>query len=673
MKNKILDSLTKMRKSVVEYIITNRLFISYVILTLLGTMFVRKYTIGTFFDLEPLITDLGFILVIGALGYFIKPKNQFKYYFVWTILLSVICMVNSIYYRFFSTGFASIGELATVGQTETVTGSIFDKLQFVDVMYLLIPISFYLIHQKLLSSSYYYFIDKIEKGKKMVVSTILVGVFCLAYSFGVATNTDYGRLAKQWNRLYIVERFGILMYQTNDIVQALTPRINSMFGAEKAQIAFNDYFDQKEKTKTNKYTGILKNKNIVFVHMESIQTFLMDLSFNGEEVTPNLNKLAKEGMFFSNFYPQVSTGTSSDTEFTLLTGLMPAASGTVFVSYYDRNYFTIPKFLKEKGYNIFSMHGNYPSMWNRRNAHPSLGYDDMYFRESFDFTDEDVINLGINDRLFFEQGVNLLEEIENTHENYMGTVITLSNHSPFKLASSHSELDLTTHYETVNETTGQKVKIDKDYLSSTAIGQYIKSANYADIALGDFIKYIKESDAFDNTVFVFYGDHDAKLSRKEINELYNLNPETGEVYEEGNEKYVEYDRYAHEMNKKTPLIIWTKDKGLSSIFKGEVTYTMGMYNVAATILNMYGMYNKYTMGDDIFSVKNNNIVVFPNGNVLTNKVYYNNSTGEYKVLSEETLSEDYISNLSALAEKRLEVSNNIIVYDLLDDVKMNGD
>ncbi len=671
MKRKINNCLKKIRKNTVEYIITNRLFVSYVILTLLATMFVRKFTIGTFFSFKPLITDLGLILLIGSFGYFVKPKNQYRFYYALVIVISVICLISSIYYRFF-TSFASIGEIATVGQTETVTGSIFDRLSIKDGVFILIPVIFYLIHRKLLSSAYYYFIDKIEKGKKMFVSTLLIGVLCLSYSFGVATNTDYSRLSKQWNRLYIVERFGIIMYQANDIVQFLTPQISSLFGYDKAVSLFDDYFNSKTPTEKNKYTGVLKGKNIIFVHMESMQSFLMNLSFNGEEVTPNLNKLSKEGMFFTNFYPQVSTGTSSDTEFTLLTGLMPASSGTVFVSYYDRTYFTLPKYLKDQGYYTFSMHGNLSSMWNRNKAHPSLGYEGMYFNESFDYTDDDVINLGINDHLFFKQAMPILENIETTYTNYMGTVITLSNHSPFKLASKSSTLDLTSHYTGVNSN-NEKVDIATDYLSKTAIGEYIKSANYADGALGDFINYIKNSDAFNNTVFVFYGDHDAKLSRNEINYLYNLNPETGEVYHEGEEGYKEYDYYDHELNKKTPLIIWSKDKSLQSIFKGEVSYTMGMYNISATILNMLGLYNKYTMGEDIFSVKDNNLVVFPNGNVLTDKVYYNNSTGEYKALKNVEITDEYIENLSALGEKRLEVSNSIIVYNLLENKSMNGE
>ncbi|MFR5857366.1 MAG: LTA synthase family protein [Bacilli bacterium] len=673
MKEKVKKTYKTIRKSIVEYIITNRLFISYVILAIIGTMFLRYFTLGTFFYFKSFITDLAVILIIGGLGYFVKPKNQFKYYFIWLIIFTIINVVNSIYYKFY-VNFTSVGYLSTLSQAETVTGSIFEKVSFYDVMYILVPVIFYVIHKKLLASSYYYFVDKIEKGKKMVVTTLLVGILCLGYSFGTATGTDYSRLAKQWNRVYVVERFGILLYQINDVVQVLRSQLSSLFGEEEALEAFNAYFDQKEEHIDNEYTGILEGKNIILVHLEGMQTFLMDLEFNGQEVTPNLNKLASEGMFFSNFYPQVSTGTSSDTEFTILTGLMPAASGAVFTSYYDRNYFTIPKYLNNLGYYTFSMHGNSDTMWGRNLAHPSLGYEGMYFESSFTYKDEDVINLGINDQLFFKQAIPIMENIENTYENYMGYVITLSNHSPFSDAATHSILDLTSHYTMVDPNTLEVVEMSVDYLSDTSVGEYIKSANYADIALGDFINYINESDAFDNTVFVFFGDHDAKLNRSDINYLYNLNPVTGKTYSENDEEYVEYDYYDHELNKKTPLIIWTKDKSLKNVFKGEITYYTGMYNVAPTILNMYGLYNKYTVGDDIFNSKDDNIIVFPNGNILTEKVYYNNSTGEYKVLEDgASLDEDYISDISLIGESRLEISNYIIVYNLLNQVTMTGE
>ena len=665
---KFLNIYQKSKHKAIEYIISNRLFLSYVILSIIGTSLLRRFTIGSVSTLYPFLTDLGIILLVGALGYFIKPKSQFKYFFSWLCIFTLIEIVNSVYYIFY-TSFASFGELASLSQAETVTGSIWEKMSIVYVIYLIFPVIFYFIHNKLYTSSYYNFISKIEKGKNMFLLTLSVGLIFVGISFVKATRTDYSRLAKQWNRVYIVERFGILIYEGNDLVQTLRPRISSLFGLEEAQELFDSYYNSEEANQyksENKYTNILNGKNIVFVHMESIQTFLMDQEFNGIKLTPNLNDLASEGMFFSNFYPQVSTGTSSDTEFTLLSSLMPAASGAVFVSYYNRNYNTIPKYLTEKGYYTFSMHGNFSSMWNRSNAHPSLGYQGMYFEESFEYGENDIINLGINDKLFYKQAIPILENIESSYPNYMGTIITLSNHSPFTFIEQYGEYDFSVKYNKVNEETGEVEELTSNYLKDTAVANYMNSVYYADQALGDFIKYIKESDAFEDTVFVFYGDHDAKLTRKELNYLYNYNPETGDLYTEEDEEYVEYDSFAHDLNKKTPLIIWTKNQKLRSIFRGEVDYYMGMLDVAPTLLNMVGIQTPYALGHDIFNIRDNNIVCFPNGNFVTNMLYYNNSTGEYKIINENTIiDENYIADRKNYVEKLLDVSNAIIVYDLL--------
>lgn len=665
--NKISKFLNKLKHVSIEYIVSNRLFLSYVIMSVIGTVILRKNTIGLS-SIYPLLTDIGIILLVGSIGYFIKPKDQFKYFFSWLLFFTIIEVINAVYYVFY-TSFASAGELASLSQAETVTGSIWEKIHISYFLYIIFPLGFYYVHKKLKKSSYYNFINLIEHGRTMCLCTLVASMFFLGISFGTATKTDYSRLAKQWNRVYIVERFGIILYQGNDLLQTIRPKISSLFGYEEAYELFTDYFADEENNQyksDNKYTGILDGMNIVFVHMESIQDFVMDVEFNGEELTPNLNALAEEGMFFSNFYPQVSTGTSSDTEFTLLSSLMPAASGTVFVSYYDRYYNSIPRILSNEGYYTYSMHGNLASMWNRNKAHPSLGYQGMYFEESFNYTEEDVINLGINDKKFFSQAVPIMENIENTYNNYMGTVITLSNHSPFNSQDKYGYYDMSSTFTSINETTGVSEIITTNYLNGTAVGNYMQSVHYADSALGDFISYIKESDEFENTVFVFYGDHDPKLSRKELNYLYNYNYETGELYEEGDENYTSYDSFDHELNKKTPLIIWTKNKKLSKVFKGEVDYYMGMIDVAPTILNMFGLENEYALGHDIFNIRDNNTIVFPSGNYLTNLLYYNNSTGEFKIINDNTIIDDnYIQEHKDNAEKLLDVSNSIVVYDLL--------
>ena len=72
------------------------------------------------------------------------------------------------------------------------------------------------------------------------------------------------------------------------------------------------------------------------------------------------------------------------------------------------------------------------------------------------------------------------------------------------------------------------------------------------------------------------------------------------------------------------------------------------------------------MGNDIFEIKDDNVIAFPNGNFLTNKVNYYNSKEEYKAINlNEVLSDEYIANAKNKADKLIDISNDIIVYDLI--------
>ncbi len=659
LKKKILSLLRISKNKAIEYVISNRLFLSYTILTMLGCFIARYLTLGEVVTLSSFLSNLALILLFGSFGYLFRPSSRFHYYFFWVIIFTLIQTINTIYYKFY-TSFVSFGEFATLGQTETVMDSVYDKLEVYDFLFILIPIIFYLIHRKLSKTSYYNFINKVSNGKKVFVSTFIVGLSCLAFILVTSSPTDFSRLAKQWNRVLNVERYGILFYQANDLIQTITPRISTLFGYEEAAEAFNEYFVEEE-IPTNEYTGIFEGKNVVFIHLESIQTFLMDLSFNGEDVTPYLNQIASEGMFFNNFYPQISTGTSSDSEFSLLTSLFPAASGTVFVSYFNRYYESIPNILTEQNYHTFSMHGNDFSMWNRTYAHPSLGYQEFYFKDKYTFTEEDEIGLGINDSLWFDQSFDYLVEIENKYPNYMGTMITLSNHSPYEDVSKYSIYDLSHTY--TNEL-GEEVTTD--YLSDRTIGDYLKSAHFADQALGEFIQMVNDSENFDDTIFVLYGDHDARMSSRDMEYLLNYDPVTGEIPDEDELNYVSYDSFDKEIYKKTPLVIWTKDEELRKEINEEISYPMGMVDIAPTILNMMNLNNRYALGNDIFEVKENNYVIFPNVSFISDQIYYNNSTGEYKALKEGViLTENYISDKLLEAEEKLEMSNSIILHDLI--------
>ncbi len=94
---------------------------------------------------------------------------------------------------------------------------------------------------------------------------------------------------------------------------------------------------------------------------------------------------------------------------------------------------------------------------------------------------------------------------------------------------------------------------------------------------------------------------------------------------------------------------------------------MGMIDVMPTLGNMFGFESKYALGHDIFEIKDNNIIPFANGSFLTSSVYYNNSKGEYKVLKADAIiDESYIENGKKYTDQILDLSNDIIVYNLIE-------
>ena len=129
-------------------------------------------------------------------------------------------------------------------------------------------------------------------------------------------------------------------------------------------------------------------------------------------------------MYFSNFYAQVGVGTSSDTEYTYSTSMLPSNNGTVFVNYYNNKFVTIQNLLKDKGYYVFSIHGNVGVFWNREAMHQSMGYDKFYSKSSFVIDEE--YGLGLSDASFFRQVLPMIKEIkEETGKPFMGLLLHL--------------------------------------------------------------------------------------------------------------------------------------------------------------------------------------------------------------------------------------------------------
>jgi len=669
LKNNFINGIKRMKRDHVirEYVKNNTLFLSFVIIMVINSTMLRffcMHSLDNYLSWKAVLADTMVVVAIGSFAYLFKPKNRFIYLIIFTILLTAICMINSVYYTFY-TSFASVSMLSLTQYIGDVGDAVVENvLQLKDLIYLIGIIVFIIIHIRLKKKNYYKKVELKAERKKRTVKT-LTGAGVLLLLFVVTLSSlDVSRFMKQWNKEYIVMRFGIYIYQANDLVTSIQPKINSMFGYDKAKKKFNDYFkDVPDSLEKNEYTNIFKDKNVIVIHGESMMTNAIGLEFNGVPVTPTLNKLSSEGMYFSNFYSQVSVGTSSDSELTFNTSLMPTKSGTAFVSYSDRTYIGIPGLMRDNGYYSFSMHANNADFWNRRAMHNQLGYDHFYAKKEYEVLKENCIGLGLSDKEFFKQSVTKLEDINKEHEKWYGMVMMLTNHTPFSEVEKYGEYDVS-----LRETNEAGEEVTYPYMEGTKLGNYFKSLHYADSALGEFIDALEEKGLLDNTVFILYGDHDARLPRKDYDRLYNYDKTTNSTLSMDDPNYKEYDSYQYELGRKVPFIIWTKDmKGTNLNF--ENTNVMGMYDVVPTLGNMFGFYNKYALGHDIYTIKDKNIVVFPNGNWVNNKLYYNSQKAEYMPLVEEAISEEEINNNTEYTNKLLEVSNDIIVFDLLNKDK----
>lgn len=648
-KKKIKVVINKIKK---EYLLETFFIVS----NLINGLIIRAVTVKNPLFISPFVVDLGFLILITTLLLLTKRQKRVKYIIILSILFNIICIVNSIYYHYYSS-FASLSLVANIAFAKDVSDAIFENvLKPIDLIYLWQIIALIIIYKITAKRKVHQPpLPKKKIAKVGLLSTI--SLFILGAIF--MPMNAWNRLHSLWNRESVVMNYGIYVYQMDDIIQSLTPEISSILGHDKALKKVKEYYEENKYTPSNnEYTNIFEGKNVIVLHAESMQQFPMNLTFNNKEVTPNLNKLAKEGIFFSNFYSQVGVGTSSDAEFTFNTSMMPSTKGTVFVNYFDREYISIPKLLKEKNYYTYSMHANTGEFWNRNTMHKTLGYDKFYSKDSY--TIDETIGLGLSDKSFFKQSVAIMKQIKETENKpFYGLLIMLSNHTPF------SDLELMDEYPTTIDVTIDNQTITREYLNDTTMGNYLRSVHYADSAIGEFINELDEEGLLDNTVLVIYGDHDARLDYDDYNLLYNYDPITDKIKTEEDSGYISYGKYNYELDRKVPLIIWTKDKE----YKINIDKPMGMIDVLPTLGNMLGIHSDYQLGKDVLNLTEDSTVTFIDGSFLTSEVYYNAPKGEIYSINNAPINEEYIRKKAKESKEIIEISNDIISYNFIKEIR----
>ena len=232
-------------------------------------------------------------------------------------------------------------------------------------------------------------------------------------------------------------------------------------------------------------TGVANGKRVIIVQVESLGTMVVGKDYQGQEITPNLNKLARSSYYFTDARFLIGAGHTSDTDLVVNTSLYPLYDSAAFVRYGKDNYAGLAKVLSQGGYTTAAYHAFNRNFWNRSVALGSLGYLRFYAAESYPLGG--TINMkGLADRAFLRETAKYIKVAPPKSLSY---AITLSSHYPFAIT---------------DETKG--LKLNQDSLPPF-VGGYLQNVNYTDRALGEFLDQLKSDGLYDDSVIVVYGDH----------------------------------------------------------------------------------------------------------------------------------------------------------------------
>jgi len=288
----------------------------------------------------------------------------------------------------------------------------------------------------------------------------------------------------------------IITYHIKDFLSAV-------FAVTEGE-SLSAFEDTYQEDKIGPLFGIAEGRNLIVIQLESFQNFVVGLSYNGQEITPVLNKLLLENTaYFDNYYQQIGSGNTSDAEFASNNSIYGSLMSYTNKLYGKQNYFRgLPVMLKERGYDTAVFHANEnKEFWSRRDAYPNMGFD-RYYGGLTNRPGDGVYEMkewmgwGLTDTYFYEQTIQLMEELKEPFYSY---VISISNHHPYIM------LD---HYQFI-----EPLPEDED----TIVANYLNSAAYTDHTLGEFLEYLKEKGWYDNSVIAIFGDHVGLTHSGEVN------------------------------------------------------------------------------------------------------------------------------------------------------------
>jgi len=363
--------------------------------------------------------------------------------------------------------------------------------------------------------------------------------------------------------------------------------------------------------------------------VEALQAFVLDRSVGGVEITPNLNRLARRGLNFTETYHQTAMGNSADAEFLVNAGLFPAPSGVAYTRYAGNDYNSIASALKAQGYSTIALHGDKPGFWNRARMYPSLSFD--RFVSNKDFEVDSIIGLGLSDESFFRQTLPILKAQKKP---FYAFLITLSSHYPFNM-----------NLEKIPD-------LPLGDLAGTELGNYLRCIHYADLQIGAFVAGLRREGLLDESVLAVYGDHPGLTvaDRPDLARFLGV-PDLS-------------DPVAWKKAQRIPFLVRVPRERV----RGRFSLATGQIDIGPTLGNLLGVDLNTAFGQDLLNTRHG-FVVFRNGSFMDDEAWvlpeldiaYDMKTGKAQTLSSQP------DNLSRAREK-LSVSDAILEGNLIPEV-----
>src|SRR5690625_1689424 len=571
------------------------------------------------------INPISSTLVFLGIALFARGRRVGGYIMIIHIFMSILLYANVVFYRF-NSDFITLPVLTQTSNFGSLGSSIASLVMWSDLLYLVDIIVLYVLFKK---SKQIWSAERMRLKQPLVIMT--AGILVFAINLGLAEADRPQLLKRTFDRNYIVKYLGAYNFTLYDAIQNVKSSTERVLADSNELTEIQNYTDNKYAEPNEELFGIAEGKNIIKIHLESFQSFLIDYELDGEEVTPFINSLvddeSEDYTYFENFFHQTEQGKTADAELIVDTSLYGLPQGAAFVTKGKNTYQALPAVLGQAAnYNSSVFHGDGKSFWNRDEIYKEFGVDYFFHESYYDMSDEQVIGYGLKDKPFFKESMPILESLE---EPFYAHLMTLTHHHPYLI----DEEDATIPPAETND---------------ASVDRYFQTARYLDEALEQFFDDLKEAGLYDDSIIMIYGDHYGISD----NHLRALSEIFGE--EMTNYKYAELQRVPFMI--KVPGV---KGKGIVDEYAGQV-------DVMPTILHLLGIkaQDYIQFGTDLFSNDTDRVVAFRNGDFFTKDyamvkgVYYDNHTGE------EIEANDELESIKEKVEHELSLSDKVLQGDL---------